>query len=361
LGAQSLPEVDLSCMRYLNFESVIQEAWLAFDPKQPIVSIEDISARVSTNLVFKLNFESVDFLIAKLSYFGKYQNFLEDHTIISNLANNLPPPFDNFLARSLMKEGKVFTFRKQSESLDCWVIFYRPIRANIQPPKILNEGQIRKLGEQVARFHKSCDQVASSLPTASKTLRVDINHLREILNTERGKFEHRNHESFILDQCSQFEQEMDRLQIDEQLKPIPVFIDWNIGNFSVDEEFNLFSRWDYDWFRMSSRVMDFYFLSRVVSTIGDRTFFSYLIDPLLEDRFILFLKAYHAVFPLTELEILLLKEAYRFFILNYVIKDGRYFFHEIYASRLQAEAYKEYLPNLDRKFNAKRLLQALNL
>ncbi|MEL6925455.1 MAG: hypothetical protein AAFO94_15510, partial [Bacteroidota bacterium] len=66
------------------------------------------------------------------------------------------------------------------------------------------------------------------------------------------------------------------------------------------------------------------------------------------------------VHPLQRNEILVLKEVYRFFILNYVIKDGRYFFHEIYASKLQQEAYKNYFPSID-TFDASPILKALNL
>ena len=80
----------------------------------------------------------------------------------------------------------------------------------------------------------------------------------------------------------------------------------------------------------------------------------------MEERFIIFLKAYHKIFPFSENEIRLLKEVYRFFILNYVIKDGRYFFHEIYATKLQREAYESYFPNVD-KFDAEKLLKALKI
>ena len=142
---------------------------------------------------------------------------------------------------------------------------------------------------------------------------------------------------------------------------MPVFIDWNIGNFSVTDKLDLFSRWDYDWFRMSYRMLDFYFFSRVVSDIGDKTVFSYVIGPLMEDRFIIFLEEYHKVNPLTKNEILFLKESYRFFILNYVMKDGSYFFHEKYAKKLQAEAFDIYLPSIDRDFDASKILEALNL
>src|SRR5690606_1233824 len=137
--------------------------------------------------------------------------------------------------------------------------------------------------------------------------------------------------------------------------------DWNIGNFSVTPATGFFSRWDYDWFRISSRMMDFYFFSRVCSSAGDRTLFSYLIDPLPEDRFILFLKRYDHVYPAAEPDIRFLKEAYRFFILNYVIKFGHYFFHQVYATRLQKEAYDTYFPSLDEHFDAEKILRALGL
>jgi hypothetical protein len=142
---------------------------------------------------------------------------------------------------------------------------------------------------------------------------------------------------------------------------IPVFIDWNIGNFSVTKNLELYSRWDYDWFRISSRMMDFYFFSRVVSNVGDKTVFSYVIDTLNESRFILFLQEYHKVNPLSANEIRFLKEAYRFFILNYVIKDGNYFFSGQYAQKLQAEAFEIYLPSVDRDFDADLILDALKI
>lgn len=142
---------------------------------------------------------------------------------------------------------------------------------------------------------------------------------------------------------------------------IPVFIDWNIGNFSVTLNQELFSRWDFDWFRMSSRMLDFYFLSRVVSNAGDKTVFSYLINTMMEDRFLLFLSAYHKVNPLKADELRFLREAYRFFILNYVIKDGNYFFSEHYAKKLRTEAFDLYLPSVDRDFNPQKLIDHLKL
>jgi hypothetical protein len=197
------------------------------------------------------------------------------------------------------------------------------------------------------------------LPAWRKTMRKDVEHLQKILNTDAGKYEHRMNEDAIQRQIDIFFDNLDVLNTDA-FTAIPVFIDWNIGNFSVDDGFNFFSRWDYDWFRMSSRIMDFYFFSRVCSTVGDKTIFSYVVDPLMEDRFILFLKEYHKVYPLTEPEVRFIKEAYRFFILNYVVKDGRYFFHEIYATKLQKEAFETYIPSID-TFDADKILKALKI
>lgn len=345
-------------MPFIDFTAIVKEAWQAYDNTREIVRIVDISAKVSTNHVYRVTFKDGSFIIAKLSYYGQYEHFREDHSIIDALSNNLLSPFENFLARSLRKGNELFIYRFKSIILDAWVVFYRPIKIKQRMPRRLEDSNIIKLGEQVALFHKACNNIRHTLPTSSKTMAVDIDTLLQSLTTETGSYEHRMHEDEIRKHSHTFLENITALGVDS-LEKIPVFVDWNIGNFSVSPSQRLYSRWDYDWFRMDSRVLDFYFLSRVVSDIGDRTVFSYYVGPLMEKRFLLFLKAYHEVYPLQEKEILFLKEAYRFFILNYVIKDGRYFFHEIFATKLQKEAYEIYLPSVDRDFNADIILNAL--
>ena len=345
---------------FIDFTEIVHAAWLAYDNSRQIIRITDISAKVSTNHVYRIQFSDHSIIIAKLSYFGKYEHFVEDHTIINALSNNLPAPFENLLARSLMKGNHLFVYRHEDALLNVWVVFYRPIKIKKRLPRRLHAEQIQGLGEQMALFHKACHQIRHTLPRSSKTLHWDINHLLNTLKTEMGSYEHRMQHDIIRRQCDLFFRHYDELKADE-LESIPVFVDWNIGNFSVSSSFKLFSRWDYDWFRMGSRMLDFYFLARVCSSIGDRTVFSYYIDPLMEERFLIFLKAYHAVFPLTEKEVRFLKEIYRFFILNYVIKDGRYFFHELFATKLQKEAYDIYLPSIEARFNPDVLLKALQL
>lgn len=346
--------------RIIDFTGIVRQAWVNYDASRTIKSIEDISAKVSTNHVYRVRFEDEGSIIAKLSYFGKYGHFVEDHTIINALANNLPEPYENFLARSLTKHGNLYVYRHTDSALDAWVVFYNPIKVDQKPDKKQSTENIVILGKELAKFHKACHTVKNVLPPTYKQVGHDITHLREIMKTEQGQFEYRGFIDEITRQCDLLEENVDKINV-QDIPSIPVFVDWNIGNFSVNNEYKFYSRWDYDWFRMSTRVMDFYFFSRVCSTAGDRTIFSYLIDPLMEERFLLFLKSYHAIYPLHTKEILLIKEAYRFFILNYVIKDGRYFFNEIYASRLQQEAMTTYFPQLDRSFDEQPILKALNL
>lgn len=346
-------------MRLKDYPAIIRKAWAGFDASISIKFIEDISARVSTNHVFRVTLENDDVVIAKLSYFGKYEHFKEDHRIIHAVSNNLLYPFENVLAKSLVKNNQVYTYRYQEDFLDTWVVFYNPIRAMNRLPRRLNDEQIRKLGKETAKFHKACFRVGKSIPKSSKNLRSDVQHLLEILDTEAGQYEHRMHVDFLRAQCETFLKNVNKLNI-SSFDLMPVFVDWNIGNFSVTEDFELFSRWDYDWFRVSSRVMDFYFFSRVVSNVGDRTVFSYVIGPLMEDRFLMFLEEYHKVYPLIANEIRFMKEAYRFFILNYVIKYGKYFFHRIYSNKLQKEAYELYFPSIE-EFDAEKIITFLNI
>jgi Ser/Thr protein kinase RdoA (MazF antagonist) len=347
-------------MPFIDFTAIVREAWQAYDNTREIIRIADISAKVSTNHVYRITFSDKNIIIAKLSYFGSFDHFVEDHSIIDTLSNNLPAPFENFLARALAKGNSLFVYRYQDEILDAWVVFYRPITIRKRLPRRLDELQIAKLGVQLALFHKACHNTRNTLPPSSKTLKTDIDHLLQIIDTDEGRYEHRMHLDEIREQSAVFIENTHLLKY-EDFDKIPVFVDWNIGNFSVTSSMRLYSRWDYDWFRMGSRMLDFYFISRVVSDVGDRTAFSYNIGPLMEKRFLLFLKAYHAMYPIKEAEIMFLKEAYRFFILNYVIKDGRFFFHELFAIKLQKEAYEIYLPSIEREFNADILLKALNI
>ena len=346
-------------MKQVDFTGIVKKAWENYDSSRPITSITDISAMVSTNHVYRIRFTDDSFIIGKLSYFGKYEHFVEDHTIINSLSNNLPQPYDNFLARSLIKKNELFVYHHKNELVNVWVVFYRPIKIKNKLPPRLDEEHIIKLGRHFALFHKECTKVRHTLPDSSKTARSDILGLLSYLQTDEGHFEYGIVRKDLEEHCEQFLDFYEKSE-DENIAVIPVFVDWNIGNFSVTGSLKLYSRWDYDWFRMSSRMMDFYFFSRIVSDVGDRTIFTYNIDIMLDKRFILFLKHYHEVFPLTIYEIKMLKEMYRFFLLNYVIKYGRFFFHDLYATKLKTEAFNIHLPSIQ-NFNEDKLVRALVL
>ncbi len=346
-------------MPFVDFTGIIREAWEAYDNSREILRITDISAKVSTNHVYRITFADHSIIIGKLSFFGHFEHFVEDHRIINSLSNNLPAPFENFLARSLMKGNRLFVYRHSSEIIDAWVVFYRPVRIMKRLPRRLEPAHIAQLGEQMASFHLACHKIRHTLPPSSKTLAVDIRQLLQLTDAPESRFLLPDDLRETRRQCQLFLDRSRELQADT-LDIIPVFVDWNIGNFSVTGSLKFFSRWDYDWFRMSTRMMDFYFMSRVCSDVGDRTVFSYNIGPLMEPRFRIFLKAYHAVFPLQDREIRFLREVYRFFILNYVIKDGRYFFHEKFARKLQQEAFDQYFPSIERDFDPEVLIADLH-
>jgi hypothetical protein len=345
----------------VNYHSIIKKAWAGYDNSKVIRDIEDISAMVSTNHVYHITFEDDDIIIAKLSKYGKYEHFKEDHRIIHALSNNLLYPFENFIARSLLKNNRVYTYRHKYKKEDAWVVFYNPVRIDQRLPRRLEEHHIRALGKQMAKFHRACFRINNVLPKSSKTLGTDIRILIEQLEKTPEKFGTPEQVTMLRQHCDVFMKNRTKYNAVGSLGTIPVFIDWNIGNFSINDKVQLYSRWDYDWFRMSSRMMDFYFLSRVVSNAGDRTVFSYVIGPLMEDRFLIFLEEYHKTYPLTAHEIHFMKDAYRFFILNYVIKDGRYFFNEQYAKKLRAEALSIYLPSIEKEFNAEKIINALGI
>ena len=348
-------------MQKFNYEQIIQFAWKEFDnDRHPIKGIYDVSAHVSTNHVYKISFSGRKPVFAKLSDYGNFEDFREDHIIINNLANNLEVPYQNFLARSLVKRNELFIYRYHHEMSSAWAIFYNPIQTKKRLPRRQNEKQIRILGRELARFHDACSNVKNQLPVASKTVVSDIHRLLKSINRNEIKMDG-THRDMIKKHCDHFLNNADKLNYMTDLETIPVFVDWNIGNFSISEDGKFFSRWDYDWFRVASRVFDFYFFSRVVSDAGDRTVFSYLVDPLMEDRFMVFLKEYHRINPLTEAEVRFIKEAYRFFILNYVIKDGPYFFRENYSSKLIKEAYDTYFPALDKNYRVEKILKALKI
>ena len=342
-------------------EQLIGKAWSEYDGKRTIDNLVEVSAHVSTNRVFRVVFDDTSHIVAKISSYGSYFLFAEDHDRLFTSAQLLRGSrWEGFLAEVLPRDGHAYTWYDGTY----WVAFYTDIERAMQLPSILNDDQIGNLAREIASFHRECSQIAGSLPATSNSVKGDAIHLLDQLSHEFAA-EHfgLRHDDIEIAKRSthEFLLHLEKIRFDEWEK-IPVLVDWNLGNFSVKHhgaQFELFSRWDYDWFRIDTRMLDFYFFSRVSSETGDRTSFTYSPHTLLEPRFIKFLRQYHEVFPLTQRELLFLPWAYRFFILNYVIREGAKFFREDISVKFRKDATRIYLPMLDH-FDASALLAVLD-
>ena len=329
---------------------IVHDAWADYGASDPIVSLVETSPGVSTNRVYHVRFESGASLFAKVSSYGSYVHFRQDHARIQQWCGALRGTrYDQLLARVLCRGGDVYTFRDRDRG--SWVGFYEEAPRRGFLPRVLSDDQIDNLGREMAGFHRACAELAGGLDPTWQSLGADLATLYDQmhgpaveargLSTEQARLVRRH--------CDLFFSNAERLGY-HRFPKLPVLIDWNRGNFSVayDEVgFRLYGRWDYDWFRIEPRTLDFYFLSRVVREEGDQTVFSYHATPLLEPRFLRFVRAYHAVYPLSAGELAFVKEAYRFFLLNYVLRTGEHFFVREICERLQREVLTRYLPELE--------------
>ncbi len=331
---------------------VIGAAWRDYGDGRTMVDVEELSAMVSTNRVFRLRLDDDSSVIGKTSSYGSFFLFAEDHDRLLRTSQLLDGgPYDGFMARVLTRDGRPYLWYDG----DMWAVFYEEVGVCDRLPRVLTDGQVERLGAEIAAFHRACDSIARLVPPPSKTAKSDAVNLLHLLGS-RGAGDHFGLERSRIDLVRRHTHRflMTALEIGyDDWRKMPVLIDWNLGNFSVEfdgddhDVFTMFSRWDYDWFRIESRLLDFYFLSRVSSRTGDRSNFTYGSHTLLEPRFRLFLRAYHRVFPLSEAEVRFLVEAYRFFLLNYVVREGRYFFRYEFWQHLLHDAVDVQLPQLD--------------
>lgn len=330
---------------------LLKEAWTQLGLPRVLTGVRDISANVSTNRVYSVQVEGGKEYIAKTSSYGSYVYFRQDHRLIHDWRRQLKGTrYRQFLAPIVEKDGEVFTFRKGNE----WVVFYEKAPFYDFLPKVLSPELVSAMGREMAEFHRASSTLMTPLAPSWKTLGSDVALLHDALGSvewRRARDFDEKAELLLRSQCDTFLTNAERLGY-HHFPKIPILVDWNIGNFSVGldrDGFRFFSRWDYDWFRVEPRTLDFYFCARVVRSEGDKTVFHYTVDPFFDPPFRRFLRAYHAAFPLEDEEILFLKEAYRFFLLNYVMRSGEHFFQESYAPRLQREALNIYFPALEER------------
>ena len=351
---------------YDSHRAAVHAAWTELADPRRIVAIHDTSPMVSTNTVYRLDLDSPDDtgarrVFAKVSSYGSYFLFAEDHDRLYRCIELLKgTEFDGFLAPVLGQGDRPFTHYDGK----VWVAFYNEARRGETLPPQLDVADTRCLAREMARFHGACATIAPKIPATSNSIKADAIHLLDLLSSP---FAPRNfdlsaeHVGLLWRHTHSLLLELERIRYDSWTR-IPILVDWNLGNFSVlrdpDGGFRLHSRWDYDWFRVESRMLDFYFLSRVSSATGDRTHWTYSPHTLTEPSFVEFLRAYHEVNPVTEEEIRFLPVAFSFFILNYVVREGARFFRPDLCSKFRNDAARVYLPALER-LDLTPLLQVL--
>jgi hypothetical protein len=341
--------------------------WERLEDPRDVVGFLDVSANVSNNKVFRLSLSDGNNVFVKVSNYGSYFLFREDHDRLTRLQRGLlGTGFDSFLALPYQKDNRMHTYYDR----DQWAIAYFEVEARYRLPPILSLHQIENLAEEIGAFHNAT--VAASevvrIPPTSTSVKSDAVHLLDRVSTRatnRSLGLSPAHSDVVRRHTEEFLFALDALDYDDWIK-VPVLVDWNMGNFSVDVQgatpptspassvldpedtrtFTFFSRWDYDWLRTETPLIDFYFFSRVSSQTGDRSQFTYGAHTLTEQRFLSFVRRYHQQRPLTERDIRFLPEAYRFFILHYVIAEGDHFFRSDLWSQFQVEAVEHWLPSL---------------
>ncbi|MDA2968680.1 MAG: hypothetical protein O3A62_01255 [Actinomycetota bacterium] len=344
LVAESLP----------NAKENVLDAWASFGDTRSITSFDEVSAHVSTNRVFRITLSDNSRLIAKVSSYGSFFQFAEDHDRLARCSSLLRGGrWSGFLAEVLTKNGRPFTWYDGA----CWAVFYTDVQGDTGLPRILEDADVVSLATEIAEFHLACAAISPSLPPTSNSIKGDAIHLYDLLRDDQAA-SHFGLDSLSITTLQRYTHDLllhlEKVHYDEWTR-IPILVDWNLGNFSVrpnpqhgGSSFEFSTRWDYDWFRIESRLLDFYFLSRVSSRTGDKTQFSYSAHTLTEPRFVKFIAAYHQVYPLSKTEIEFLPFAYRFFILNYVIREGARFFRPDLCAQFRRDAAHHYLVESER-------------
>ena len=327
----------------------VRDAWADFGDLRLIEKLTEVSAHVSTNRVFRLTMSDNSNLIAKVSSYGSYFQFAEDHDRLARCSAHLKGGrWAGFLAEVLSKNGRPYTWYDES----CWAVFYTDVQRQDSLPRILTDQDVISLAQEIAEFHLACATIAPLLPPTSNSVKGDAIHLYDLLREPQApqNFSLERSDISVLQRSTHdLLLHLEKVHYDEWLR-IPILVDWNLGNFSIQSpqnyygrSFQLSTRWDYDWFRIESRLLDFYFLSRVSSRTGYRTQFSYSAHTFTEPRFLKFLAAYHQVYPLSPIEIEFLPFTYRFFLLNYVIREGARFFRPDLCAQFRRDAAREHL------------------
>lgn len=177
-------------MIHFDYRLALAAAWSDFADPRDIVDVEDTSPRVSTNTVFRLHLDDASHVYAKVSNYGSYFLFAEDHDRLFRCTQLLQGTrFENFLApvlaRSTQRTADQQAARRPFTWYDgnLWVAFYsEALKRDMLPPQ-LNHEQSCCLAREIAYFHRACDEIATEIPATSNSIKADAIHLLDLLSS----------------------------------------------------------------------------------------------------------------------------------------------------------------------------------
>ena len=109
-------------MQKLDYAQIIKLAWKEFDgDRHEIKGVFDVSAQVSTNHVYKISFYLREPVFAKLSEYGNFEDFREDHIIYNDgKARGKPFPdlFNNAIRVLGIAKEQITVFEDSTSGID---------------------------------------------------------------------------------------------------------------------------------------------------------------------------------------------------------------------------------------------------
>ena len=132
---------------------VIETAWRDFDDDRTILRIDELSAMVSTNRVYRLCLGDGSNVIAKSSNYGSFFLFAEDHDRLHRATQLLHGgPYEGFMAGVLTVDGEPYLWYDG----EMWAVFYEEVAHRDRLPQVLSDAQVANLGVELAKFHRAC-------------------------------------------------------------------------------------------------------------------------------------------------------------------------------------------------------------
>ena len=119
----------------------VHAAWAAYGDPRQIVSADEVSANVSTNRVYRVHLEDGATLVSKVSSYGSYFLFVEDHERLHRCATLLEHTrFAGMLADVWMQHTvadghpqRIYTWYDGS----IWAVFYDDVPRGESLPRVL--------------------------------------------------------------------------------------------------------------------------------------------------------------------------------------------------------------------------------